>query len=55
MFVLAAFTVTAIIQLAIPEIFPRSKKLRRPKISLNRPAVGEATATQRRIEVLIKA
>jgi hypothetical protein len=55
MFLLVVFTVAAIAQPAIPELFPRSKKLRRPKISLNRPIVGEATAPQRRIDVLIKA
>jgi hypothetical protein len=54
MFLLVAFAVAAIAQPAIPEIFP-SKKLGRPKISLNRPTVGEATAPQRRIEVLMKA
>jgi hypothetical protein len=55
MFLLVAFAVAAIAQQpAIPEIFP-SKKLRRPKISLNRPTVGEATAPQGRIEVLMKA
>ena len=55
MFLLVVFAVAAIPQPAIPELFPRNKKLRRPKISLNRPIVGEATAPQRRIDVLIKA